>query len=89
MEAVRKMATPHLKIVPGGADDRCGAPTNDGTPCQRPTTGGLCWQHREEEPDGVQPPDNLNEIGRECWWYHMDRARDFGVLDEIDEPVVQ
>lgn len=79
-----KMDRPDLKLVDPEHQDRCGAPTNDGSPCERPTDGDLCWQHDGSPGNSADVPPQLGEYGREEWRRRVDELASAGVLEEVD-----
>lgn len=87
------MVKPDLELVEASDDGLCGAPTSDGTPCELPAgEDGRCWlEAHQEHPAAADdslpdPPDHLDEIGREEWWKRVEQLDEFGVLhsDDVD-----
>lgn len=83
------MGTPDLKLVPDGPEGLCGASTADGSPCERPTSGGRCWQHADDTDELPEPPDHLGDDGRDCWYHHVRECRELGVLGKVDLTVLE
>ncbi len=73
-----------LSVVDPSEMTRCGAETGNGTPCERETGGGRCWQHEDAPPAGPPPPDHLGEHGRSEWNRQVSEIVQAGALGQVD-----
>lgn len=93
----RKPTPEYLQVVDGDArpssydGDRCGYPTNDGSPCTR-KADGRCWQHDgqpDPEREAYPPPGHLGAIAGHLWRRTVSEAVRLGILTKLDWPMFE